>query len=101
MSYYDGDSWSNHELNEIKCAECGDEFDQQDREGGNICPSCIEKEGEAMKEYGYYVEGDGLICLQCGDNPLYDGVLTRAEAEGYPDGFTCADCGTVVKGENK
>ena len=46
MSYYDGDSWSNHELNEIKCAECGNEFDQQDREGGNICPACIEKEGE-------------------------------------------------------
>jgi hypothetical protein len=54
-----------------------------------------------MKEYGYYVEGDGLICLQCGDNPLYDGVLTRAEAEGYPDGFTCADCGKVVEGESK
>ena len=63
------------------------------------CPCHLE--GEAMKEYGYYVEGDGLICLQCGDNPLYDGVLTRAEAEGYPDGFTCADCGTVVKGERK
>jgi formylmethanofuran dehydrogenase subunit E len=47
MSYYDGDAWSNHELNEIKCAECGDEFDQQDREGGNICPACIEKEGES------------------------------------------------------
>jgi len=53
-----------------------------------------------MKEYGYYVEGDGLICLQCGNNPLYDGVLTRAEAEGYPDGFTCADCGKVVEGES-
>ena len=100
MSHYDGDSWSNHELNEVKCAECEEYFDDQEREG-NICPPCIEKEGEAMKEYGYYVEGDGLICLQCGDNPLYDGVLTRAEAEGYPDGFTCADCGTVVEGESK
>ena len=43
MSYYDADSWANHELNEIKCAECGEEFDQQDQEGGNICPDCTEK----------------------------------------------------------
>ena len=47
MSYYDGDPWSNHELNEIKCAECGEEFDQQEEEGGNICPACIAKEGES------------------------------------------------------
>jgi formylmethanofuran dehydrogenase subunit E len=48
MSYYDGDSWSNHKLNEIKCAECGEEFDQQEEEGeGNICPACKEKEGES------------------------------------------------------
>jgi Zn finger protein HypA/HybF involved in hydrogenase expression len=46
VSYYDADPWANHELNEIKCAECGEEFDQQDQEGGNICPACIEKEGE-------------------------------------------------------
>ena len=47
MSSYVGDPWSNHELTEIKCGECGLEFDQQDREGGNICPSCIDKEGES------------------------------------------------------
>jgi Zn finger protein HypA/HybF involved in hydrogenase expression len=45
MGYYDGDAWSNHVLNEIECAECGKEFDQQEDEG-NICPACIEKEGE-------------------------------------------------------
>lgn len=47
---YDGDSWSNHVANWIDCAECGEEFDQQDNEGGNICPACIDKgEGnEAM-----------------------------------------------------
>ena len=47
MSHYDGDPFSGHELNEIKCAECGNEFDQQEEGEGNICPSCIEKEGES------------------------------------------------------
>ena len=46
MSWYDGDSWSNHRLNEIKCGECEQEFDQQEDEG-NICPDCKEKEGES------------------------------------------------------
>ena len=31
MGHYDGDPWSNHELNEVKCAECGNEFDQQEK----------------------------------------------------------------------
>ena len=43
MGHYDGDPWSSHELNEIKCAECGNEFDQQEEEGGNICPPCVQK----------------------------------------------------------
>ena len=55
MSYYDNDPWSVHELNEVKCAECGNEFDQQEEEGGNICPSCIEKEGEEMKAESYQI----------------------------------------------
>jgi formylmethanofuran dehydrogenase subunit E len=42
MSYYDGDPFSGHELNEVKCAECEEYFDDQEREG-NICPACIEK----------------------------------------------------------
>ena len=45
MSYYDGDPWSNHQLNEIKCAECGKEYDEQEGES-NICPACIAKEGD-------------------------------------------------------
>ena len=44
MSYYDGDPWSNHILNEIKCAECEEYFDQQEEEGGKICPLCVMKE---------------------------------------------------------
>lgn len=49
MSYYDADPWANHELNEIKCAECGEYFDQQDQDGGNICPVCINlQEGESQ-----------------------------------------------------
>jgi formylmethanofuran dehydrogenase subunit E len=43
VSYYDADPWANHELNEIKCAECEEEFDQQEEEGGNICPPCLDK----------------------------------------------------------
>jgi len=53
-----------------------------------------------MIAYGYYVEGDTLICPQCSDNPLYEGVLTTAEEEGYPDGYTCADCGDTIGAEN-
>jgi hypothetical protein len=62
---YDGDAWSNHVLNEVKCAECEDYFDDQEGEG-NICPPCVAK-GERMicKE----CEGDGCsICtVFCGD----------------------------------
>ena len=51
MSYYDGDPWSNHTPHFIECAECESEFDQQEKEGGNICPACIDKEeGEKMSE---------------------------------------------------
>jgi formylmethanofuran dehydrogenase subunit E len=46
VSYYEGDPWSNHEANLIDCAECGEEFDDQEKEG-NICPPCVEKEGES------------------------------------------------------
>lgn len=49
MSYYDGDPWSNHVLNEVKCAECEEYFDDQEGEG-NICPACKEKEGEKENE---------------------------------------------------
>lgn len=55
MGHYDGDPFSNHELNEIKCAECEKEFDQQEEGEGNICPSCIEKEGEEMKAESYQI----------------------------------------------
>jgi hypothetical protein len=50
-----------------------------------------------MKDYGFIVEGGGLICPKCADNPLYKGVLERVEEEGYPDGYTCADGGEVIK----
>lgn len=40
MGYYDGDPWSNHVPNLIDCAECGEEFDDQDNEG-NICSACV------------------------------------------------------------
>jgi len=43
MSYYAGDAWTYHVLNEVKCAECEEYFDNQEGEG-NICPACIDKE---------------------------------------------------------
>jgi hypothetical protein len=48
-----------------------------------------------MSAYGFTVEGDGLICSNCADNPLYNGVLEEVEEQGYPDGYTCADCGNT------
>ena len=42
MSYYDGDAWTYHTLNEVQCAECEEYFDDLEGEG-NICPACIEK----------------------------------------------------------
>ena len=51
-----------------------------------------------VNEYGYYVEDSGLICPKCADNPQYQGALNVAEAEGYPDGYTCADCNLTITG---
>ena len=50
-----------------------------------------------MTAYGYYVEGESIICPQCGDNPMYNLILTEAKAIGYPDGYTCTDCNATVK----
>ena len=50
--------------------------------------------------FGYHVEGEGIICVKCGDNPMYNYVLTEAEAIGYPDGYTCLDCGDTVGSEH-
>ena len=47
MSHYDGDAWTYHRVNEIKCGECEGEYDEQEGEG-NICPACKEKEGEML-----------------------------------------------------
>lgn len=49
-----------------------------------------------MTAYAYSVEGDGIICPQCNTNPLYNLATVEEEAIGYPDGYTCADCGTVI-----
>ena len=37
-----------------------------------------------------YIE-DGIICIECGSEDM-----EPALAIGYPDGFTCADCGKVI-----
>ena len=51
-----------------------------------------------MKAYAYNVEGAGLMCPDCRDDYLdTTAVIEEEEAIGYPDGYTCADCGTVTK----
>lgn len=67
MSYYNGDSWTFHQLNEVKCAECEDYFDDQEGEG-NICPPCIKK--------GY---GEVIKCKNCG----YE--IDEASKQGFCD----------------
>ena len=37
-----------------------------------------------------YIE-DGIICIECGSEDM-----EPALAIGYPDGFTCAECGNVI-----
>jgi hypothetical protein len=49
-----------------------------------------------MKEYGYYVEEIVMVCPKCAANTEYVGLLTVAEEEGYPDGYTCNDCDAVI-----
>jgi hypothetical protein len=45
---------------------------------------------------GFYVEGQEMICEPCSFNPIYNLLLTDVDMEGYPDGFTCVDCGDTV-----
>ena len=54
-----------------------------------------------MKEYGYYVEECTMVCPKCATNPEYVGLLTVAEEEGYPDGYTCDDCNATIAGEGE
>jgi DNA-directed RNA polymerase subunit RPC12/RpoP len=49
-----------------------------------------------MTAYAYNVEGDGIICPECNKNPLYHLATVEEEAIGYPDGYTCYDCGTAI-----
>jgi Zn ribbon nucleic-acid-binding protein len=48
-----------------------------------------------MTAYAYSVEGNGIICPQC--NALYNLATVEEEAIGYPDGYTCYDCGTTIE----
>jgi hypothetical protein len=57
-------------------------------EGCSIC--------EMNKPFGYYVEEHIMVCPKCANNPEYLGLLTTADKEGYPDGFTCNDCNIAV-----
>lgn len=46
--------------------------------------------------YGYYVMNSSLVCPACAG--VYETKdLEEAANAGYPDGFTCDDCGKVVR----
>jgi uncharacterized Zn finger protein len=45
--------------------------------------------------FGWDIEG-GIVCPKCGEG---EAKKEEAEAEGYPDGYTCMDCGTVIGGK--
>ena len=50
-----------------------------------------------MREvFGWYIE-DGLICPKCGESET---DKEEADVDGYPDGYTCLDCGDTVGAEN-
>lgn len=48
-----------------------------------------------MKHIAYHVEQDGVICIDCSDNSMYNLITTPvyADEDAYPDGYTCTDCG--------
>lgn len=46
-----------------------------------------------MQAIGYTVEGQELICIDCSGNSMYNLATEPVYADGYPDGYTCSDCG--------
>jgi predicted RNA-binding Zn-ribbon protein involved in translation (DUF1610 family) len=55
----------------------------------------MQHEKKMISDYGFIVEDSALICNECADNPLYKSALSRVDKAGYPDGYTCPDCGEV------
>jgi DNA-directed RNA polymerase subunit RPC12/RpoP len=46
--------------------------------------------------FGWDIE-DGIICPKCGEG---EAEKEAAEAEGYPDGYTCLICGETIGADN-
>jgi hypothetical protein len=44
--------------------------------------------------FGVIIDGGGLICSSCAVAGCETGEMVTSD--GYPDGFTCADCGDEV-----
>ena len=66
-------------------------------------------EGAGNPIIGYVTPEDGVICRDCGQNepdfaivdprevePIYFDEVGIGRMSAYPDGFTCASCGTNV-----
>ncbi len=52
---------------------------------------------EKKMTLGYYVDGEEMICNKCSNEPEYqEATLTEVDMEGWPDGFTCVECGDEV-----
>lgn len=45
---------------------------------------------------GYTINDESLVCLACGYANKDAQLIQVAYSDGYPDGFTCADCCDVV-----
>ena len=72
------------------CSTCGKDKDQFSKEWEYAqCQTCSMVEGEGksedMSSYGLIVEGDGLFCSNCADNPLNKCYLFV---------YRCANCFT-------
>ena len=55
----------------------------------------IEEDVE-QKLIGYFINDESLVCMTCGYANKDAMIIEPAYEDGYPDGFTCADCCNVI-----
>ena len=77
----------------------------EDNEGNeNPYSDCPTEDGVI----GIALDAGGLVCFQCANEPRNKGASSQPAYEvGYPDGYTCAECGDewyplgYIKGEEE
>jgi len=80
---------------------CGCEDNEGNENPYSDCPT-----GDGV--IGIALDAGGLVCLQCANEPRNKGASSQPSyEEGYPDGYTCAECGDewypegYIKGEEE